>query len=101
MLRRLRRDRSRRLRPAVAETLSADRTLGLAELCRRWVFTVSAARAVTLPVLDLESWVELTNDTASTNDVTVKDAAAATVDTLSPGESGSYAVGASGAVGPL
>lgn len=96
----MKRDRSRKLKATVSETLSGNRTLNLAEMGRRWLFTVSAARDVTLPVFDPHAWVEIANDATSTNDITVKDNGGATVDTLSPGEGGRYAPGASGTIEP-
>ena len=80
----------------VAVSLTGNYTLITADLCRRWVFTVDAARDVDVAIMtDRSQWVEVANDSASTNDVTVKQGAT-TVATLTPGDSARFGSDASG-----
>lgn len=82
-------------------TLSGNYTVPVSELCRRIIFTVAAARDVDIASLtDPSQWIEILNDSASTNDVTVKNGVT-TIGTVSPGSGETFGADSAGPVPPF
>lgn len=83
-------------------TTAANVTITKDEVNMRHVVTNTAAIDFTLPDMDLRAFVEVMNDGASTNNVTVKDSGGTTIDTLTPGSSAvRYGPDSSGTMVPL
>lgn len=65
--------------------ISAAITITKDEVNVRHIVSNTAAHDFNLPDMDVRAVVEVMNDGASTNNITVKDSGGSTVDTLTPG----------------
>lgn len=83
-------------------TTASNVTLGQGEMGMVHVVKATAAIDLTLPVMGYGDWVRIVSDTASTNDITVKDSDANTVTVITPGgNSGDIVVDITGAEVPV
>lgn len=81
--------------------VAANITITVNEVNMRHVVTNTAAIDFTLPAMDVRAIVEVMNDGASTDDVTVKNSGGVAIDTLTPGSPAvPYKLDSSGAVVP-
>lgn len=81
--------------------VSSDITITAGLLNMRHIVVNTAAHNFNLPVMSPAAFIVITNDPTSTDDITVKDSLAATVDTITPGATVPYAMNSSGTVEPL
>ena len=72
-------------RRAEAITSGSNITINKNQLNMQWVVTSTAAIDFTLPVMEIQDWVHVFSDAASSHDITVKDSGGSTIVTLTPG----------------
>ena len=87
--------------PTVQITTATAVTLGPGDVNTLFIVKNTAAIDFTLPVMSPGLWVEVLNDSGSTNNLTVKDIDANTISTLTPGGAARITADISGVEGPL
>lgn len=87
--------------PTVQITTASNVTLGPGDVNSLFIVKNTAAIDFTLPVMSPGLWVEVLNDSGSTNDITVKDVDANTITTLTPGGAARITADITGVEGPL
>ncbi len=81
---------------SISITTSSNITVGADEINAAWAVTTTAAIDVTIAAMEVGDWIVISSDSASSNDLTVKNPSAATIVTLEAGDSVTVMKDASG-----